>query len=165
MVDAKPVKQSIALAVTSEDADWGSGIGRVLLVRRPEDDNEFPGMWGLPAASCHPGETLLEAAERAGRQKLGAPVEVVTALATGVQQRPGYTLEMTLFHARLAGREPQLDREPGAAGSGGEGVTFYTEWRWGLPEELRESAENGSLCSRLLLDNRLFPDNRESRQV
>ena len=147
MVDVKPVKLSIALAVSPPGA-LDSRDGLVVLVRRPEQDDEFPGMWGLPAASCLAGETPLQTAQRAGLQKLGAQVEVGAVLASGEQQRSEYTLEMILYRARLAGGEPRLGAHDGNPG----GLTFYTHWRWGRPEELRESAENGSLCSRLLLD-------------
>ena len=142
----KPVKHSIALAVPSVGQ-----TGRVLLVRRPDDDEDFPGMWGLPAASCQPGETLQRAAARAGIQKLGAPVEVGNVLAIGTQERAAYTLEMTLFEAVLSGNGPTLTK----GGKGGSGLTLYVDWRWGDASELQESADNGSLCSQLLLQNRV----------
>ena len=60
---------------------------RVLVVRRPDDDDEFPGMWGLPAASCRDGETLEEAAHRVGVDKLGVRLTLTRELASGVQER------------------------------------------------------------------------------
>ena len=96
VADARKVKRSVALAVSGVD-----GGSRVILVRRPMDDVEFPGMWGLPAASCHNGETPEQAAERVGVQKLGVALVLGGVLAQGEQQRPGYHLEMTLYQARL----------------------------------------------------------------
>ena len=147
MVEEHPIKQSVSLAVFAREIPGGSD-GPVILVRRPEQDEDFPGMWGLPAASCLLGETPEEAAERAGLQKLGAPIEALEPLVSGEQQRPGYTLKMTLYGARLAGPEPSLEGQRNDP----SGLTFYTEWRWGWPGELRESAQLGSLCCRLLLD-------------
>lgn len=145
MASPKTVKKSIALAVTAARQN-----GRVILVRRPEDDEDFPGMSGLPAASCQPGETLRLTAAPIGVQKLGAAVEVGPVLATGTQQRAGYTLEMTLFEARLVGDAPALP----SGGAGEIGHTLYTDWRWGEAMELRASADHGSLCSQLLLKDR-----------
>jgi len=142
MTSPRQVKKSIALAVTASGQN-----GRVILVRRPEDDEEFPGMWGLPAASCQTGETWSLPDARIGTQKLGAAAEVGTILATGTQRRAGYTLETTLFEARLSGGRPTLPLGDEA----GSEHALYTDWRWGEAEELRASADNGSLCSRLIL--------------
>ncbi len=143
MRESKLAKHSVALAVRK-----AAGSPAVLLVRRPGDDPEFPGMWGLPAASCRPGETPEAAARRIGTQKLGTPVDVGDRLALGRQERPGYTLEMSLYAARLGRPAPRL---PGGKGCGG--LTLYTDWRWADPSELADAAEIGSLCSRLLLDS------------
>ena len=80
----KPVKRSVALVVrrdSGEDYD-------VLLVRRPSDDDEFPGMWGLPAATRRDGESELEAARRIAVQKLDMSVEIGATLGTGSQVPP-----------------------------------------------------------------------------
>ena len=89
-------------------------------------------------------------AARVGIQKLDVAVEVGPVLATGIQQRPGYNLEMTLFEAQVAGSRPALPQ----VDESGEGPPLYTDWRWGEAEDLRDSAENGALCSQLLLGNR-----------
>ena len=147
MVDAQKVKRSVALAVFG-----GNGGSKVILVRRPIDDDDFPGMWGLPAASCRDAETPEQAAQRVGMHKLGVPLALGDVLAQGQQQRPSYLLKMTLFQAQVDGQEPRLPAEqadhghPEAGGS-----TLYTGWRWGEPRELQDSAREGSLCSRLLL--------------
>mgnify|MGYP001462783442 FL=1 len=145
MAGPKQVKHSIALAVTEVGQP-----DRVILVCRPLHDEDFPGMWGLPAASCKNRENLHMAAARVGIQKLGVALEVGPVLATGTQQRPGYNLEMTLFEAQLTGSRPALPQ----VDESGEGPTLYTDWRWGEAEDLGDSAEKGSLCSQLLLENR-----------
>lgn len=147
VLDAKTLKESVALAVFDSN-----GGNQVILVRRPLDDAEFPGMWGLPAASCRGGEKPEQAAQRVGVHKLGVSLVLEDVLAQGEQPRPGYLLKMTLFQARLVGKEPELpsgDLETGESGAGG--LTLYTEWRWGEPGDLQDSAQKGSLCSQLLL--------------
>ncbi len=137
------IKQSVALAVAQRGAPR-----KVLLVRRPDDDDQLPGMWGLPAASCRAGESHEAAARRIGPQKLGAGITLGECLATGTQVRAGYTLEMSLYSATLDQAAPSLPagRETGRA------ATLYASWRWGDPSELAESARGGSLCCRLLLE-------------
>ena len=120
----------------------------LVLVLRPEDDPEFPGMWGLPAASVRPGESPLQAARRVGDGKLGAPLAVGSLVGSGSQPRDDYTLHMSLFRATLSGGPPAL---PAAVEDAG-GVTLYAGWRWGRAEELLDAAREGSLCSRLLLE-------------
>lgn len=84
---------------------------------------------------------------RAGTSKVGGAVRLERVLGRGSQQRDTYSIEMTLFEAKL------IDPEPRLAATGEEsGITFYTAWRWGVPGDLVASAREGSLCSRLLLE-------------
>ena len=135
-------KRSVALAVHPQDD--GS---RVLLVRRPDDDDDFPGAWGLPAATCIAPETLEDAARRIGQFKLGVDVQLGRVIGSGVQERDDYVIEMHLFEAWLDGMDPKL-----AVDSEDSGLTYYASWRWGKSSDLVESACMGSLCSRVLLD-------------
>ena len=141
--EKRPVKQSVALVIWSRDDP-----SKVLLVQRPEDDDEFAGMWGLPAASCRSDETAEKAALRIGMQKLGTHLTLGAVIGSGSQNRPSYTIEMTLYKASIEASELQLPSQ-----SGDEGVTIYTSWRWGAPSDSSSSARNGSLCSQLLLDS------------
>jgi 8-oxo-dGTP diphosphatase len=136
-------KHSVALAIRNRDEP-----SKVLLVRRPDTDEEFPGMWGLPAASCRLGETAEDAAQRTANQKLGAKLRLGRKLASGKQERADYTIEMSLYEAWLGSNEPELPSNKGHS----TGTTLYTDWRWGHSSELEDSARRGSLCSRLLLD-------------
>jgi 8-oxo-dGTP diphosphatase len=136
-----PVKRSVSLAL--HDAD-----GRVLQVQRPPDDEDLPGVWGLPAASLREGEGWEDAVRRAARDKLDLAVVPGLVLRSGSRDRPGYRLEMRLYEARIAapdgGVAPRLEgRDPA--------VTRYTAWRWGTAEGLRPAADRGSLCSILYL--------------
>ena len=49
------MKRSISLVI--------EGSGGILLVRRPDDDESLPGVWGLPAASLRAGESEREPPE------------------------------------------------------------------------------------------------------
>ncbi len=142
----QPIKTAVALAVGRPGQP-----SQVLLVRRPDDDRELPGVWGLPAASCRPGESPEEAALRIGVEKLGCPVRLGRKLASGSQQRSGYILNMALFQAWLEGPGPALPPPP----PGPRSTTLYVDWRWDTPSALEESARRGSLCSQLLLQSNL----------
>lgn len=139
----KPVKRSVALVVRSPH-----NRREVLLVCRPDTpEEELRGVWGLPAASLQPGEREEEAARRVGTQKLGCHVRLVGVLGRGVQERPGYRLEMAVYEAELDPPIPDLP-EPSQQGD----VTFYTAWRFAPAAALKEAALQGSLCARVALD-------------
>jgi 8-oxo-dGTP pyrophosphatase MutT (NUDIX family) len=123
----KSPKRSISLVIEGPDG--------LLLVRRPDDDESLPGVWGLPAASLGEGESEEDAVRRAGREKLG--VEVVPVGAVG---RDG---AMTDWEARIVAGSPSVP-QPGPR-------TQYTGLRWGDARELVPAARAGSLCSRALL--------------
>ncbi len=107
----------------------------LLLVRRPDDDEDLPGVWGLPAVSLAPGESEAEAVLRAGRDKLGVEVEPV--------ERVGREQTMTDWEARIVSGEPAVP-QPGPH-------TQYAELRFGEPADLVRAARRGSLCCRALL--------------
>jgi 8-oxo-dGTP diphosphatase len=107
----------------------------LLLVRRPDDDEDLPGVWGLPAATLAPGESAEEAVRRAGREKLGVEVRPLVAI--------GQDGSMTDWEAELVSGKPAVP-QPGPH-------TQYAELRWGEPTELVPAARRGSLCSRVLL--------------
>jgi len=107
----------------------------LLLVRRPDDDEDLPGVWGLPAVSLAPGESEAEAVLRAGRDKLGVEVEPV--------ERVGREQTMTDWEARIVSGEPAVP-QPGPH-------TQYAELRFGGPADLVPAARRGSLCCRALL--------------
>jgi 8-oxo-dGTP diphosphatase len=129
-----PPKQSISLVI--------EGPQGLLLVRRPEDDEDLPGLWGLPAASLEEGESEEEAVRRAGRAKLGVEVRPVRILgeATGERARMrDWKVEI------VSGRPSVPQRHTG---------TQYDELRWGDAAELVPAARAGSLCCRALLESR-----------
>jgi 8-oxo-dGTP diphosphatase len=111
------------------------GPDGVLLVRRPDDDESLPGVWGLPAATCAGEESEEDAVRRAGREKLGVEVEPVETLGTDST--------MTDWAARIVSGTPSVP-QPGPN-------TQYSDLRWGELADLVPAAREGSLCSRVLL--------------
>src|ERR1051326_8142806 len=99
-----PVKHSIAVAIFHGE--------NVLSVRRPDDDDELPGIWGLPAGTLRGSETVDDLIRRIGRDKLGAELRGLQKIGQGSQQRSAYHLEMELWESEMTG-------EPSRG-----------EWRW-----------------------------------
>jgi hypothetical protein len=123
----KSPKRSVSLVIEGPDG--------LLLVRRPEDDDDLPGVWGLPAATRADGESEEDAVRRAGREKLGVEVEPLHPL--------GSDGPMTDWAARIVSGEPSVP-QPGPN-------TRYAAMRWDEPAALVPAARQGSLCSRVLL--------------
>ena len=123
----QPAKRSVSLVIESPEG--------LLLVRRPDDDESLPGVWGLPAASLAPGESEKHAVRRAGREQLGVEVRPVRPI--------GQDGTMRDWEAKILSGEPSVP-QPGPH-------TQYAELRWGEPSELIPAAREGSLCSRVLL--------------
>lgn len=136
-----PVQRAVALVVHCPD-----DAGLLLAVRRPEDDAELPGLWGLPAATLRDDETVEDAARRIGQTKLGIDLEPGEVAAHGTQRRSAYLLDMVLLTATL--RDP-TSRPRLLATS--DLATAYDDWRWARPDVLEEAARRDSLCCRLLL--------------
>lgn len=115
-----------------------------LVVRRPDDDDDLPGVWGLPATTLRPMES--DAARRLGESKLGSPVTLGALLAEGAQARHDHELRMRLYAATMSSPELELPSLDAAAG-----FTLYTDWRWAPASALAEGAARGSLCCALAL--------------
>ena len=121
------------MSLVIEDGD------RVLLVRRPDDDADLPGAWGLPAASLTNGESPEDAVRRAGREKLGVEVRPLEPL--------GQDGSMTDFRVEIVTPGEPAVPQPGPH-------TQYAELRWGELADLLPAARRGSLCSQVLLRTR-----------
>ncbi len=148
---ARPSRTALALVI---EAPGPAGeTRRWLLVRRPDDDPDLPGVWGLPAGSHTEGETDEALVRRIGREKLGVETEDLGRLSEGHLDRPGYRLEMRLHAARLVAGEPRVPQSvPGVTPGVTQYSTQYSAWAWKPPADLRRGADRGSLCCRLALD-------------
>ena len=134
----KPVKHAVSFVIYNKERT------HVLSVLRPPDDEHLPGLWGLPAGMVKKGESFEEAVVRAGWEKLGVELKVVTFVGDGNLERENHVLYMKEFEVSMSKGEP-------AAPQPVSGVTQYQEWKWARPEELVETARKGSLCSRIYL--------------
>jgi ADP-ribose pyrophosphatase YjhB (NUDIX family) len=123
-----PVKHSIAVVVRDGN--------QILAIRRPDDDDELPGIWGLPAGTFRASETLDDLIRRIGRDKLGVSLRPVRKLAEGAQDRERYRLAMELWEAAMTGTPD---------------ISGRIQWKWTALEELKQGSEQGSLCCRLAL--------------
>src|SRR5262245_57981869 len=125
MAMSKPIKRSVAVLIRNGD--------RILAIRRADDDDELPGIWGLPAGTGRGSETPEEVITRIGREKLGVRLVPISILSSGMQERALYRLEMDLWEAQM------------------EGTPACPEWRWAALDVLRPGAAAGSLCCELAL--------------
>ena len=123
---SRPLKKSVAILVRSGD--------RILSTRRSENDDELPGVWGLPAGSYRDSETLEDLVARIGSEKLSVALKPVRRLAQGRQERERYILDMELWEAEMSG-EPR-----------------HPEWQWATAARLEPGELQGSLCCRLVLE-------------
>ena len=123
-----PVKHSVAVVISK---------GReTLAIRRPDTDDELPGIWGLPAGTCRGPETIEDVIRRIGRDKLGVKLIPIRKLASGVQDRAKYRLEMELWETSM------------------EGTPDYPEWQWASIDLFRTGARSGSLCCELAIKSK-----------
>ena len=122
------IKHSVAVMIFRE--------AQILAVRRPDDDDELPGIWGLPAGTCRGTETVEDVIHRIGRDKLGVTLKGVRKLSSGTQDRPDYRLEMELWEAAM------------------EGIPTHQEWQWANQDLLESGAKKGSLCCALGINNK-----------
>src|SRR5215471_5554903 len=123
-----PIKHSVAVMVFLGD--------QVLAIRRPDDDDELPGIWGLPAGTLRPNENVEDVIKRIGREKLGVQMTPVRKLASGSQNRSSYRLEMELWEALM------------------DGTPTYLDWQWASVDLLQPGMAAGSLCCELAIKNK-----------
>ena len=109
---------------------------KVLSVRRSCEDDELPGVWGLPAGTFRGNETIDDLINRIGRDKLGADLTPVRKLISGRQMRAQYLLEMDLWEASM------------------QGSPTHPEWRWATIDTFQTGAAAGSLCCTLAIQNK-----------
>jgi len=122
---SKPRKHSVAVVISKDDS--------ILAIRRPDDDDELPGIWGLPAGTGRSQETVQDVIVHIGREKLGLELKPERQLASGSQDRPGYLLYMELWEVSMTG------------------TPSHPNWRWVPVGFLRAGAAAGSLCCQLAL--------------
>ncbi len=135
-------KKAVALAIY-ESSEKSS----ILSVLRPEDDEDHPGVWGMPATSLNDGESWEEAVRRAAREKLNVEIESIELLSEGKQSRDDYDITLRNYQAEIKGNQTPDVQEASTTG------TKYEEWDWKPVNQMKEAAtETASLCTTLILD-------------
>jgi len=134
------VKSSVSLVVRHP-----ANSEFILAVKRPDDDFKLSGLWGLPASSLHKDESLELAASRVGPEKLGLVLPVEKIISQGTQERSVYLLKMALFETTSP---TELFNLPEILA----GKTHYTDWKWAKLSHFEDSAKQGSLCYKLLIN-------------
>lgn len=100
--------------------------GRVLLLKRSEDETHLQGMWDVPGGSVDEGETPRETAVREAKEEAGVEVEVERPVKTwsytdeGIEHRAGVT-----FLCRPVTDDVELGEE-------------HTDFMWATEAELEE---------------------------
>jgi hypothetical protein len=122
------VKHSVAVVI------WNGE--EILAIRRPDDDDELPGIWGLPAGTCRDEETVHELIRRIGHDKLGVQLTPARKIVSGTQDRAAYRLEMELWEASMMG------------------FPTCAKWQWASFDFLEPGAAGGSLCCELAIKSK-----------
>jgi ADP-ribose pyrophosphatase YjhB (NUDIX family) len=122
---ATPAKHSVAVLIRKGT--------QILALRRPDDDDELPGIWGLPAGTLRASETVEDLIRRIGRDKLGAELRGIQRIIGGHQHRMRYRLEMELWEAEMANTPSR------------------GQWKWAELSLLEEGRSKGSFCCELAL--------------
>jgi 8-oxo-dGTP pyrophosphatase MutT (NUDIX family) len=118
---------------------------KILAVKRPHSDKEFPGVWSLPATLVHNGETLRHAVLRGTKEKLNIAVKIIKTIGKMRQKRNGYELQMTDFEVRIVTGIPDYSK---ATTTG----TKYVNQRWvDTPLFFQKAAKSGACCSQVFL--------------
>lgn len=127
-----------------------------LVVKRPEDDPDLKGSWGLPAVTLKPGELPEQGALRVCREKLGCEATPDRFLGIMFQKRNSYDIFLMDIEMTLTGdKQPDVTRAKSDR-------TVYTEQTWTIdPAVLMPAAENGSCCASIFLTDRGLLDREQ----
>jgi len=138
---SKPVKYSVAVVLRNDKGEY-------LAVRRPLDDEDHKGHWGLPAVSLKSGETPDQAALRTCKEKLYCSGKIKRFLGIMYQKRNKYDMFLMDIEMTLDG-----DRQPDV-GKSNTTSTKYIEQLWSDdPMLMMPAAKDGSCCSTIFLSD------------
>ena len=148
---SKQIKYVVAIALKKK-----ANSDEFLVVKRPDDDPDLGGHWGLPAASTKDGELPEQAAQRVCKEKLGCEATAVRFMGLMYQKRNSYDIflmdvEMILNDGQTADVHKANTEN-----------TAYTEQKWTTdPMDLMASAKGGSCCSSIFLTDKGLLDRDE----
>jgi len=139
----KPVKFSVAVVVKNPKNSL-----EVLAVKRDSLDEQFPGVWALPASVLKEGELPEEAVVRIGEEKLATSLKAVRTIGIRSADRGEYESILMNIEAELIGKEPSV-KDAHTQGS------KYVDQMWTSDYSiLFEAARQGGLCDRIFLESK-----------
>ncbi len=147
----KPVKYVVAIILKD-----GQNPSRFLTVKRPDDDPDLRGSWGLPAVTLTQGELLESGAERVCREKLRCNAVATRFVGAMFQKRNSYDIFLVDIEMIVVG-----DQNPDCTTSDTT-HTKYVRQKWTTdPLTLMRSAKRGSCCSSIFLTDKGLLDKNE----
>ncbi|HEX7963364.1 MAG TPA: NUDIX hydrolase [Candidatus Saccharimonadales bacterium] len=148
---SKDVKYTVAIVLKNS-----TDPNQFLIVKRPDEDPDLAGSWGLPATSLRPGELPEAAALRVCREKLHCEGRPTRFLGIMFQKRNSYDIFLMDVEMELTG-----DAQPDVHAAKTE-HTAYVEQKWTTdPLELMPAAKHGSCCASIFLTDRGLLDRGE----
>jgi ADP-ribose pyrophosphatase YjhB (NUDIX family) len=148
---SKQVKYVVAVVLTDK-----SKPDEFLVVKRPDDDPDLRGAWGLSAVTMVSNELPEQAALRVCREKLNCEATPVRFLGLMYQERNSYDIFLMDIEMELTG-----DTQPDVHQAHTE-HTAYVDQKWtNDPMDLMPSARHGSCCSSIFLTDRGLLDRSE----
>lgn len=148
---SKQIKYVVAVVLTNKN-----NPDEFLVVKRPDDDPDLRGSWGLPAATMVTDELPEQAALRVCKEKLNCQAVPKRFLGLMFQKRNSYDIFLMDIEMELTG-----DAVPDVLKADTE-HTAYVEQKWTSdPMDLMPSAQHGSCCSSIFLTHRGILDRSE----
>ena len=93
---------------------WEKGVLHVLLIRRSDDSDAFPGAWALPGGCVEPDETALAAARRECEEETGVNLSSQNLDFVGLYDEPGRDPRGRVVSAAYTTTLPGLPRPTAA---------------------------------------------------
>jgi len=141
---SKPVKYTVAVVLKNNQDP-----NEFLVVKRPENDPDLAGHWGLPATTMDEGELPENVAGRICKKKLNCEATPTRFLGIMFQKRNSYDIFLMDIEMELKGSNKPDIHQAQTKG------TAYTEQKWSKdPLDLMPSAKSGSCCSSIFLTDR-----------
>lgn len=148
---SKPIRTAIAIVLRSSIKP-----SRFLTVKRPDEDADLPGNWGLPATTLHLGELPEDAARRVCREKLGCEGVPIRLIGTMFQKRNAYDLVFMDMEVLLTG-----DKQPDFTAAH-TNSTVYVDQAWTNDvSRLIPAARHGSCCSTIFLTDQKLLERKD----
>eukprot|EP00439_Symbiodinium_sp_Y106_P088049 s1_g585.t1 len=99
--------------------------GRLLIIKRSEDDDYYAGFWDVPGGGLHKGETIDEGLRREAREESGLTLSKVRPLTTW-SHGEGDMFELGLSFLATADTDTVVLSDE------------HTEYRWLAPDEVSD---------------------------